>query len=103
MPINFKSTLYKRQYIDTIKRLWLDNPDKPPLKVERLYWHYVDNVAIPLKMVDEFIDEVSDFMVDFLQKRYEALLNEKKITLQRIEQLLINQIDEVYNRMFSLI
>ena len=103
MPINFKSTRYKRQYIDTIKRLWLDNPDKPPLKVERLYWHYVDNVAIPLKMVDEFIDEVSDFMVDFLQKRYEALLNEKKITLQRIEQLLINQIDEVYNRMFSLI
>ena len=103
MPINFQSTRYKRQCIDTIKRLWLDNPDKPSLKVERLYWQYVDNVAIPLKMADEFIDELSDFMVDYLQKRYEALLNEKKITLQRIEQLLINQIDEVYNRMFSLI
>jgi len=103
MPINYKSLRYKRQCIDVIKNLWLDNPDNPPKKVERLYWQFLDNQEIPVKNADEFIDELSDFMVDYLQKRYEALLDEKKITLQRVEKLLINQIDEVYNRMFSLI
>jgi len=78
------------------KRLWLLEPDNPI--------RYKKAKLPEFTYYKHIYAELCNFMVDFLQARYEGMLIRKKVTLEEIRIMVHNQpIDNVYWRVIDMV
>ena len=78
------------------KRLWLLEPDNPV--------RYKKSKLPQFTYYKHIYADLCNFMVDFLQARYETMLIQKKATLEDIRTMLEKQpIDNVYWRMMDMV
>ncbi len=78
------------------KRLWLLEPDNPI--------RYKKAKLPEFTYYKHIYAELCNFMVDFLQARYEAMLIQKKVTLEQIRIMVEKQpIDNVYWRVIDMV
>ena len=85
-----------KKFMSRAKRLWLLEPDNPVRykKAKLPQFTYYKHIYADL----------CNFMVDFLQARYETMLIQKKATLEDIRTMLEKQpIDNVYWRMMDMV
>jgi hypothetical protein len=85
-----------KKFMSRAKRLWLLEPDNPVRykKAKLPQFTYYKHIYADL----------CNFMVDFLQARYETMLIQKKATLEDIRNMLDKQpIDNVYWRMIDMV
>jgi len=90
------SDLERGKFLTKAKRLWLQNPDNP-VKFAKAELHKY----LLYQLVH---DELAEFMIDYLVKRYESMLIQKKIALVDIEIFATNQpVNQVYFRLLDMI
>ena len=85
-----------KKFMSRAKRLWLLEPDNPIRykKAKLQEFTYYKHIYA----------ELCNFMVDFLQARYEAMLIRKKVTLEEIRNMVDKQpIDNVYWRIIDMV
>ena len=85
-----------KKFMSRAKRLWLLEPDNPVRykKAKLPQFTYYKHIYADL----------CNFMVDFLQARYETMIIQKKATLEDIRNMLDKQpIDNVYWRMMDMV
>jgi hypothetical protein len=85
-----------RKFMSRAKRLWLLEPDNPV--------RYKKSKLPQFTYYKHIYADLCNFMVDFLQARYETMLIQKKATLEDIRTMLEKQpIDNVYWRMMDMV
>ena len=95
-PMDFLDVHECRKFMSRAKRLWLLEPDNPT-RYKRAKLH-------EFTYYKHIYADLCNFMVDFLQARYESMLIQKKVTLEDIRTMLEKQpIDNVYWRMMDMV
>lgn len=83
------------KFLAKAKRAWLLNPDNPVKYAKGKFYTFVCYRHIE--------KDLCDFMVSHLQERYERMLRTNKLTLEKIQENIDNQvIENVYERMMDI-
>lgn len=84
------------KFLSRLKKVWLLDPDNP-VKYKKGKFH-------TFTYYTHIFNDLCDFMVSHLQERYEGMLIRKKISLEKIRELVNNQpINNVYWRIIDMV
>lgn len=103
MPPSTHSIGHMRQYYHKIINCWSKMYLEPNENFLNLYKEYVNNCT-SLDILNKFNTEIENYMVNFLQEKFNDLLINRKMTVKQVDELIYKQpIENVRIRMWSLV
>jgi len=103
MPPSTNSLRYMRQQYHKIIHSWSKMYLEPNENFLNLYEDYINNCT-STDVLNKFNIKIENYMVNFLQEKFDNLLKNKIMTIRKVDELIYKQpIDNVRHRMWSLV